>query len=164
MAKHVAPPGHRPDTERRIHVLPTDLLDKVRGYQKQQKITSEVEAVRRLLTEALQARETIRDILMNMSVSLKSGFDLRSIAKNILSDHTLVKRIDISEMALAFVLRDGAAGEMNHEGHFQTGNEDDQGYIRLTPWDPYALKKNVVKAGSGGSDVKHSDLDDEIPF
>lgn len=43
--------------ERRIHVLPKELLGRIRGYQVDNNISSEVETVRRLLNEALDRKE-----------------------------------------------------------------------------------------------------------
>ena len=47
-------------TERRVYMLPANLLERLRAYQVSQGIGSEAEAARRLLDTALQMRDTAR--------------------------------------------------------------------------------------------------------
>lgn len=159
--------GDKPATERRIHVLPVDLLERVRAYQAANAIPSEVEAVRRLLSEALQARDTIDDIMKQVQTAFKAERDLRAIARDILSGHILVSRIDISDGNVTFALRNGDAGTIGHNGEMKTGSVDDQGWIS-TPniWPPPPVRQTGAGAtkSSKGWEAPGSDLDEEIPF
>jgi len=153
----------KPATERRIHVLPVELLERVRAYQAANAIPSEVEAVRRLLSEALQARDSINDIMNQIKNYWYSSRDLRSISRDVLSSHILVSKIEINDDDLCFALKGGSAGKVTKSGEMYTGREDEQGY--LSYWTTWPPSENKTRGFFGAKlPPSPNDLDDEIPF
>ena len=150
----------KPATERRIHVLPVELLERVRAYQAANAIPSEVEAVRRLLSEALQARDSINDIMNQIKNYWYSSRDLRSISRDILSSHILVSKIEINDDDLCFSLKGGNAGKITKSGKMYTGREDEQGY--LTHWTRWPSTQD--NAFGLFDDSLPPPPDEEIPF
>lgn len=126
-------------TERRVYVLPVELVERVRQYQKDNAIASEVEAVRRLLDTALQMRDTVNTILKKMLAKFEAEKDLRIISRDILATHPLVEHIKNSNDSVEFVLKDSWRGKFTSNGKALTS-------LGNSRW-------------SDGSD-----LDDEIPF
>lgn len=149
----------KPTTERRIHVLPIELLDRIRAYQSENNIPSEVEAVRRLLSEALQARDTIDDLMKQVRAYFRQDRDLRAMAKDVLSGHILVNRIDIADNEVRFGMRNGDAGSIKRDGSMKTGSVTDDGNVWLNNDWPSAPERST---SSWDSPV--NDLDKEIPF
>ena len=165
------------DTERRIHVLPKELLHRVRAYQNANAIPSEVEAIRRLLNEALQMRDTVEDILQQLHAKWLEEKDLRVLNRDILSTHALIQTVHVTDRLLSFSLRNSDAGGIDRDGHLQKGYASDDGVPNLVDRVPERAKpqrsqldtQKVAAAGttpsSGGPDASsESDLDDEIPF
>lgn len=149
----------KPTTERRIHVLPIELLDRIRAYQSENNIPSEVEAVRRLLSEALQARDTIDDIMKQVRAYFRQDRDLRTLAREVLSGHILVNRIDIEDSEVRFGMRNGDAGSIRRDGSMKTGSITDDGTVWLkSDW------PRTPDRSAGGWDSPGNDLDKEIPF
>src|ERR1700681_1721560 len=71
------------EMERRVYVLPVEQLERLRAYQSRNGISSEVEAVRRLLDAALQMRDTVPDILRKLKSRFANEKDLRVLARDI---------------------------------------------------------------------------------
>lgn len=149
----------KPTTERRIHVLPVELLDRIRAYQAENNIPSEVEAVRRLLSEALQARDSIDDIMKQVRAYFRQDRDLRAMAKEVLSGHILVSRIDIEDNEVRFGMRNGDAGSIKRDGSMKTGSVSDDGNIWLKNDWPRAYEHSTLDW-----DSPPSDQDSEVPF
>lgn len=124
-------------TERRVYVLPVELVERVRQFQKDNLIASEVEAVRRLLDTALHMRDDVHSILKKMSVRFETEKDIRIISRDILAAHPLVEHIKISNNSVEFTLKDGMRGRFNSSGKLMVAAPNS----RLT-----------------------DELDDEIPF
>ncbi|MFG1184331.1 hypothetical protein [Xanthobacter aminoxidans] len=124
-------------TERRVYVLPVELVERIRQFQKDNLIASEVEAVRRLLDTALHMRDDVHTILKKMSGRFETEKDIRIISRDILAAHPLVEHIKISNNAIEFTLKDGMRGRFNNSGKLMT----------------------AVPGGRWADD-----LDDEIPF
>ncbi|GBQ90930.1 hypothetical protein GCM10007866_18080 [Gluconobacter albidus] len=156
--------GDKPATERRIHVLPVELLERVRSYQNDNSIASEVEAVRRLLSEALQARDTIDDLMKQVRAQFKKDRDFRTLARDILSGHILVKRMEIFDHDLRFVMRSGDAGKIDRQGKLQTGQADEEGNVyNWSDW-PVSLGAPTKTFNQAtGSWEFPTDLDDDPP-
>ncbi|WP_010508425.1 hypothetical protein [Komagataeibacter europaeus] len=151
----------KPTTERRVHVLPVELLERIRTYQTDNNIPSEVEAVRRLLSEALQARDTIDDIMKQVRAYFRQDRDLRAMAKEVLSGHILVNRIVINDTEVDFGLRNGDAGSIKNDGSMKTGTVQDDGHIWLTSdWPPEPERHDRATKRLPNT----SGLDEEIPF
>ncbi|GBQ07568.1 hypothetical protein AA11826_2243 [Komagataeibacter oboediens DSM 11826] len=151
----------KPTTERRVHVLPVELLERIRTYQNDNNIPSEVEAVRRLLSEALQARDTIDDIMKQVRAYFRQDRDLRTMAKEVLSGHILVNRIVINDTDVEFGLRNGDAGSIKNDGSMRTGTVQDDGHIWLKEDWPRPQKRS---SNEGWGAPSSQEKDEEIPF
>lgn len=149
----------KPTTERRIHVLPVELLERIRAYQSENNIPSEVEAVRRLLSEALQARDSIDDVMKQARAYFRQDRDLRAMARDVLSGHILVNRIDIDDSEVRFGMRNGDAGSIRRDGSMKTGSITDDGNLWLNNDWP-----RTSEHSASGWDSPNSALDSEIPF
>lgn len=136
--------------QRRVYVLPNDLVERIVEYQQDMGIGSEVEAARRLLDEALKRRDDWRKITSRFAERLKETRVLTDIAKDVLMGHPLVRGINFEADALKFGLITGETVTVRQNG--EVSAEDENG--RALKLDPRA------KSGGGFS----RDLDDEIPF
>ncbi|GCD73996.1 hypothetical protein NBRC3299_0288 [Acetobacter pasteurianus NBRC 3299] len=144
--------------ERRVYLLPEELVDRIKAYQSANGIPYEVEAVRRLLNDALQSRDTIDNIMRLISDYFKKDSDLRSIASSVLSSHILVTQINISDQSLKFGLRNGDAGEVTRKGNLRVGTINDEGWIHINrDW-------HDVEPPKSKKTTHPPELDDEIPF
>ncbi len=76
--------------ERKVWLLPAELSDRIRVYQTDLGIPSEVEAARRLLDSALQMRDTVDDIAQRLKARHAEEKDLRGLARDVLTSHVLV--------------------------------------------------------------------------
>lgn len=93
-------------SKRRVYDLPMELVDRITAFQRSKKLPSEVEAVRRLLDEALLTRDSAEDIVNRMLERLKSDGMVTSVAKDILVGHPLVTSITfISNDCVQFTLK-----------------------------------------------------------
>lgn len=150
-------------TERRVYVLPKELLDRLRAYMTRNGIAAEVEAVRRLLDTALQMRDSTTDILATLKAKFAEEKDLRLLARDVLAAHVLVREVHYEDDAIAFCL---SGDEYNRYGRI-----DGAGRIFLgSNWEDWSEvgkpARSVPSRGGGPSwdTPKGGDLDDEIPF
>ena len=154
-------------TERRVYVLPSELLDRIRAYQSANGIGSEVEAARRLLDAALQMRDTIEIILNKLGADYKVEQDIRVLARNNLVTHPLVETISIGENVLEFKLRNGSRGSITTKGVMQIGDSDGEYMQNYPPYQPkqrVAVPVAATTPSPSWEPSKGGDLDDEIPF
>ena len=150
-------------TERRVYNLPMDLLERLRAYQASQGIVSEIEAVRRLLHNGLQMRETNKDVLATLDTKYADEKDLRVLAGEVLSKHILVESIKFEKGAVVFQMEDGTRGRMEDGGklYFADANDRDDDWSSYPPAD-YRPRNRSGKPS--WEPDKGGDLDDEIPF
>lgn len=150
-------------TERRVYVLPTEQLERIRAYQADNGISSEVEAVRRLLDVSLQLRDTVPDLLRKLKSRFSDERDLRVLARDILALHPLVINVRFDDRAVSFSFADEDHGRIDTLGQTYrsgTGHSDD--------WSLYPPVERRPRGGGGGAPTwdapKGGDPDDEIPF
>lgn len=134
-------------TQRRVYVLPTELVERITAFQNDMGLQSEVEAARKLLDEALKRRDDWRAITRRFLERLKQTRFLTDIAGEVLMGHPLVERMSFAQNAISFKLLTGEKVTIQNDGSVHA--EDDNG-IRL----------ELNPKNSGFS----RDLDDEIPF
>ncbi|MBE0559925.1 MAG: hypothetical protein IH622_03705 [Ochrobactrum anthropi] len=132
-------------TQRRVYVLPTDLVERIVAYQQDMGLPSEVEAARRLLDEALMRRDDWRAITNRFLEKLKETRVMSDIAKDILVGHPLVSQVRMDPGTIKFDLTSGETIEITNNG-------------LVTATDNYG--QNLDLNASPFS--RH--LDDEIPF
>jgi hypothetical protein len=93
---------------RKVWLLDAELNQRLQAFQAAHKITSEVEAARRLLEFALQSHDTAEDILRRIKGRHDTGVNIRAIAADVLATHPRVTSIQfIGTGALTFELGAG---------------------------------------------------------
>jgi hypothetical protein len=94
------------DNIRKVYLLQHDLVARIGRYQVQKGITSEVDAVRRLLNIGVQVDELATDILARFCLDFAKSADVRGAASRTLITHLQVVAIDFFGLSVSF--RDGA--------------------------------------------------------
>ncbi len=102
--------------ERKVWLLPAELSDRIRAYQTDLGIPSEVEAARRLLDSALQMRDTVDDIAQRLKARHAEEKDLRGLARDVLTSHVLVTDIMLGDNDVTFRSRSGHYGRIDNRG------------------------------------------------
>lgn len=102
--------------QRRVYVLPNELVDRIVAYQNEMGIQSEVEAARRLLDEALKSRDDWRSISRRFIEKLKETRVLSEIAKDVLIGHPLVAMVGFEPNLVRFGLTTGETVEITSSG------------------------------------------------
>jgi len=90
---------------RRVYVLPSELVDRITAYQNAKGYGSEVEAVRRLLDDALRLRDTPEDIVVRFMENMRKIKDPSEVAKLVLVGHPAVSEIGFGDDEVQFWLR-----------------------------------------------------------
>ncbi|MBN8292815.1 hypothetical protein JI664_12645 [Rhodobacter sp. NTK016B] len=104
-------------TVRKVYVFPKDLADRISAFQKAKKLPSEVEAVRRLLDEALLHRDNDDLLLERLVARLNSDGMVTSAAKDVLVGHPLVASISFPSIdAVEFRMKNGAEYKVYDDG------------------------------------------------
>lgn len=104
-------------TIRKIYVLPRELADRITAFQKEKKLPSEVEAVRRLLDEALLHRDNPYTLLTRFKERLKSDAMPSSVAKDLLVGHPLITGLGFPSFEeVTFVMKGHGEFSINSEG------------------------------------------------
>lgn len=102
--------------ERRVYVLPAELVARIRQYQRDHAIVAEVEAVRRLLDTALLLRDDVHSLLQRLMDKFQTEKDIRIISRDILAAHPLVDSISNHPNSIEFTLKDGEKGTIFKNG------------------------------------------------
>jgi hypothetical protein len=152
--------------ERKVWLLPAEMVDRLKSYQADQGIASEVEAARRLLDSALQMRDTVPALLAKLKSRFADEKDLRILARDFLATHTLVEVVRFEDAGLIFWLKGDHRGMITVGGRTFIGegpidNDDD--------WQPYPRERppaaaRPAPAAPSWDTPRGGDLDDEIPF
>lgn len=133
--------------QRRVYVLPNDLVERIVAYQEAMGISSEVEAARRLLDEALMRRDDWRSITRRFKEKLAETRVLSDIAKDVLIGHPLVNSVHFETALVRFTLTSGETVEVNSAG----GVSATDNYNNDLEFEPKRPNFSV-------------DMDDDIPF
>ena len=155
MCDHVAIVMERPmapekeKSQRRVYVLPNDLVDRITDFQTEMGIQSEVEAVRRLLDEALMRRDDWRSITRRFKDRLQETRVLSDIAKDVLVGHPLVQSVGFEPNLVRFNLTTGETVEITSRGSVSAKQD-------------YGPELEFEPKPKGGNFSR--DLDDDIPF
>ncbi|MDG4908443.1 hypothetical protein P9228_18625 [Mesorhizobium sp. WSM4898] len=94
-------------TQRRVYVLPTELVDRITKFQADMQLPSEVEAARRLLDEALKHRDDAEAITRRFLDRLKETRMMSDIAKDVLVGHPLISSLKINPGSISFGMTTG---------------------------------------------------------
>lgn len=144
---------------RKVYMLPRELVDRIALFQQDKKLPSEVEAVRRLLDEALKYRDTPELMVERIKERLKSNGLVHSVGNDILREHPLVALIDQSEANyIGFKMKDGRFFRVSASGRSEELDTEHNGYGEK--WDPFPPVARQI----GYDDYVKPDTDDTIPF
>lgn len=97
-------------TGRRVYELPPDILDRVRSYQDEKGIASEVETVRRLIAIAFWNMDTVATIEAQLAVEFGRLKDVRLAAAAVLATHPRVMDMQFGKDSVEFTMDGGATG------------------------------------------------------
>lgn len=130
-------PNEKDKSRRRVYVLPTDLYERVLRFQKQQGLTSEVHAVRRLLDDALAQRDLVGDIIARYIKRLADVHTIADAARDVLVTHPLVKEIQMTGVNKIRFITETIEGiywvEIPSNGQALVSTV--QGWGNLEPWE-----------------------------
>ena len=128
---------------RRVYILTPDLAERVTAYQNAMGFRTEVDAVRRLLDDALKARDTPRLIAERMRLKLRDVPVIGEVARDVVAGHPLVTTINFeADGVVSFVLKDGTTVSIKANGEWRAVNrgetidqwpQDDPNYINRVP-------------------------------
>lgn len=173
MARAPAPPDGNEKTARRVYVLPTDLVERIVAYQNELGLSSEVEAARRLLDEALLSRDDIESIVSRVVLQLKKVRSLREAAREVLASHPLVKKIVYNSNDLEFHMNDGHSAEITERGKATLKDEQDNIYVfgfnrDIPDWAASVHKPSASFGRSSPMEQRSGSMsdaiDEDIPF
>lgn len=123
--------GTKDKMQRRVYVLPTDLVERIVEIQKDQGFSSEVDVVRWLLEDAVWRHDTADTILARYRERIISGYSAIDAAKECLIGHPKISNFSIGHGA-------GISIEIQNYGKFAL---DMQG--------------RVTKVGEDGSETEY---------
>ena len=110
----------------------------------------------------------MEDILDTLEAKFEEEKDLRVLARDNLTNHALVKRIDISEADLTFHLKSGWRGQVNTRGGLYMAdphsNDDDWTDYKRIKAHNRAEAERRRRAAPDWKPAAGGDLDDDIPF
>lgn len=132
--------------ERKVYLLPKELVDRIKAYQKEIGLPSEVEAARRLLSDALQSRDGIVQILLQVRESFKKLRNIRSVAKEVLIEHVNIKNIEFHDNHIFFETKNNVRAVI-------VENVDEEILERHGPWVQYLSNKGGDRGHYFGSSL-----------
>ena len=144
MAKSMVKSG----TQRRVYVLPDELVGRILAFQRDTGLPSETEAARRLLDEALKRRDTYKSIIERFLNRFKEIRILSDVAKEVLAGHPLISTIRFEDDAIHFRLINDCKITINTDGVVDV-EDDKQGRVLWGEENKAVVKENV--------DDRHSD-------
>lgn len=117
---------------RRVYVLTADIAERLSAYQAAMGFKTEVDAVRRLLDDALKARDTPRLIAERMRLKLRDVPVIGEVARDVVAGHPLVMSISFEPDSVSFVLKDGTTVTVKANGAWQAVNRGET----IDQWPP----------------------------
>ena len=139
--------GVKEKTQRRVYVLPAELVDRIVAFQNEVGLGSEVEAVRRLLDGALKSRDTYTTLITRFRSRLAETRIPAEIAKDVLVGHPLVERIAFRDDRIEFEMKEGLSVTISIDGKYQVVDGNNQ----------------LVESGPKPN-RRPTNMDDDIPF
>lgn len=134
----LTPPSPPPpsDPQRRVYALPQEMVDRIVEFQKEKGLPSEVEAVRRLLDEALKSRDNLGSLINRFLSRLSVHRVLSEAARDVLVGHPLVRSVtfetsewgDSSMEYIRFMLKNGTGAEITENGDVALAGDKTKGW------------------------------------
>lgn len=117
-----------PSTQRRVYALPTETVERIVEYQKEKGFQSEVEAVRRLLDEALKSRDTPTKIINRLLARLEVHRVATAAAGEVLMGHPMVEGMRFTRDSVTVKLTDAPEVTIQDDGSvsFEPMSMEDQ--------------------------------------
>lgn len=141
---------------RKVYMLPRELVDRIGSFQQDKKLPSEVEAVRRLLDEALKYRDTPELIVDRIKDRLRTNGLIHSVGNDILREHPLIAVIDQGQDdCIGFSMKNGRQFRVYSSGVAEEKDTSHSGYG--DQWDTFPHVQKQIASSSSLDD-------DEIPF
>lgn len=129
-----------PENIRRVYALPAEMVDRITKFQKDKGLASEVEAVRRLLDEALKSRDDLDTIINRLLSKLGHVRIAAEAARDVLVGHPLVTGMSFGDSYVSFHLKNGGQATVFESGHVS---------IKDNEWTPHD-KNNPYAGGERG--------------
>ena len=116
------PAGH--ENIRRVYALPAEMVDRITKFQRDKGLASEVEAVRRLLDEALKSRDDLDTIINRLLSKLGQVRIAAEAARDVLVGHPLVVGMSFGDSSVSFQLKNGDQATVFESGHVSIKNNE----------------------------------------
>lgn len=143
-------PNGKEKTQRRVYVLPDELVSRILTFQIEMGLSSEVEAARRLLDDALKSRDTFQTLVARFVSRLKETRIPAEVAKDVLVGHPLVQRINFHDGQIEFGMKGGHDVRIWADGRYEVSDENEN-RVDFGPKPAKPSKRNA-------------EMDDDIPF
>lgn len=111
---------------RRVYSLPKELVDRIVTFQEEKRYPSEVEAVRKLLDEALLHRDTAHTIITRFQSRLQSLRMPSEVAKDVLVGHPLITDISFGRDSVTFNVKGAGRFRIHDTGKAEMESYGDQ--------------------------------------
>ncbi|RWQ54346.1 hypothetical protein [Mesorhizobium sp.] len=118
-------PRDKEGAQRKVFMLPTELVERVAAYQARTGLSSEVEAVRRLLSDALRMRDDWRSITDQVVDRMKRSEPLVDAAKDVVVGHPAVATVSFEPRQVVFQMLTGETLQISESGDV-TGEHGNQ--------------------------------------
>lgn len=135
------------DQYRRVYVLPAELVERILEFQYEKGLSSEVDAVRRLLDEALRARDTPVRLLgrtLRAIEDMKLPYD---VAREVLVGHPLVSDLSFKDEEVEIWIRGAGHFKFNAEGELYHDEDGGGSFVKIT--DIKTLRASSAKKKDG---------------
>jgi len=109
-------------TQRRVYVLPNETVGRIVEYQREKGFQSEVEAVRRLLDEALLSRDTPTKVLNRFLARLEVHRVVAEAAKDVLVGHPMVEYLRFAPDTVSFQIKGAPEFTVRDDGSVTLGS------------------------------------------
>ena len=108
------------DAQRKIYVLPKELVERIVNFQRKHGYPSEVEAVRHLLNKALLFSQTPDELMTDVYFYLDDAEDdakaIENMVKDVLMGHPLVSILSIQKNGYFITLENGDEYKIGKNG------------------------------------------------
>lgn len=121
-------------TQRRVYVLPVELVNRIVAFQQEKGYPSEVEAARKLLDEALKSRDDEFRIIKRFQERLQSLRMPAEVAKDVLVGHPLITDISFGADHVDFSVKDRGKFRITSNGSV---SEYDEYLSKWSEWIPF---------------------------
>lgn len=127
-------PRDKPGTQRKVFMLPTDLIERIAAFQKEAGMPSEVEAVRRLLDDALKFRDDWRSLTERFRAKLAETRILSEAAKETLIGHPLVASMAFNRNSITYTMTTGETITVEGTGEVTGRDSSDREFLQAPPF------------------------------